>query len=722
MKRSKPVASAKALVSAFSVQKRARTLSEEADTDTRKGCDKFQQASDGKTNTREGSINNKYYLDQMTADVKEEDDQVFQIDYVSASDSDEDRNREPDIEVLEDLSSRPSRSRENSRNDSRTEDHIKVSVFTPMDANHVTLEHGELFALGYNESLVIQGVYCLQVLKGQIQLNGAVLNANSSEQSIFSFATHAIPRIENAQTGENKVSVSADEEEELFEELDKLVPDDIDIDPLLNHPTLFIVKSKHTGISEIEKVMKNVKILSQLDTKKSYSVIYEALHPPAVLNIPQAWRSQIDLASNNSDRKQYIVCGPKSSGKSTFCRLLSNGIISKTNHVVYLDIDPGQPEFGQPGNISVRLVDRFILGPPFSHAINDEHTFSLSFGHVTPRDEPDEYLKCVFSLISHYEKNFKSQNYPLVVNTVGWTKGQGVDILDKILARFVNNDSGHSISNVFYLGPALSQLDMDTNMELAHVLKGCGIEVKELEFFDDPKRKLLHKTHFIPADLRGLQLLSYFHMTNTDSWNFDSHMFAMRPWIVPYSTSTGDDMEAGVHAVEFLKFQDSRDILDEHVVLGLQGVVVSINLVKLEDGEMRIRYCAGSEIPIIDYDAGRFNHNCLGLAVIRAIDIEGRLMQLIAPDMVVSRISKLLDEGSKILLSRGTIALPIWALWDGNADNIAGYNLKDVPYLEIGNGTAGKVISNSMTAVGSQSLRVRRNVMRRGQQGRQGKV
>src|SRR6201999_1736614 len=78
------------------------------------------------------------------------------------------------------------------------------------------------------------------------------------------------------------------------------------------------------------------------------------------------------LAAKSSAPKQItriMAIGAKASGKSTLNRVLSNYIYSHSQggNILYLDLDPGQPEFSPSGQISLVEVAAPMLGPPFTH-------------------------------------------------------------------------------------------------------------------------------------------------------------------------------------------------------------------------------------------------------------------------------------------------------------------------------------------------------------------
>lgn len=163
------------------------------------------------------------------------------------------------------------------------------------------------------------------------------------------------------------------------------------------------------------------------------------------------------------------VCGPKKVGKSTFARLLVNSLLSCHPCVTYLDTDCGQPEFTAPGLVSLSLVSSPVVGPPHLH--QRRPAAALFVGDVSPAPDPVRYLQCVRELHSWHcqhgaaaaaaaargdapaqcrgasspagqaqQQQEQQQEQaggrmlpPLVVNTHGWVKGMGFDVLGELL-------------------------------------------------------------------------------------------------------------------------------------------------------------------------------------------------------------------------------------------------------------------------------------------------
>ncbi|KAL6281206.1 hypothetical protein ACE6H2_018087 [Prunus campanulata] len=169
----------------------------------------------------------------------------------------------------------------------------------------------------------------------------------------------------------------------------------------------------------------------------------EPENPSPNIYIPPEWSEAADCIAYDSVTSPppiAIVCGAKNCGKSTFSRCLLNILLQRYKKVGYLDTDVGQPEFSPPGFLSLTVVDEVTPDLTIPHLKTPERC--LFFGDVSSKTNPTTYLNYIFALYDYYQKEYclfdKSASpakvgLPLVVNTPGWVKGVGYDILVDML-------------------------------------------------------------------------------------------------------------------------------------------------------------------------------------------------------------------------------------------------------------------------------------------------
>ncbi|XP_064155310.1 polynucleotide 5'-hydroxyl-kinase NOL9 [Anguilla rostrata] len=124
-----------------------------------------------------------------------------------------------------------------------------------------------------------------------------------------------------------------------------------------------------------------------------------------------------------------LVCGAKNTGKSSFTRHLINTLLNHTASVDYLECDLGQTEFTPPGCLSLLTVTEPLLGAPFTHQCTPEHM--VFFGETSCERDLDRYLESLKFLWRSY-----SRETPVIVNTMGWVKGFGFQLLVDLIRLF----------------------------------------------------------------------------------------------------------------------------------------------------------------------------------------------------------------------------------------------------------------------------------------------
>ncbi|KAJ8522510.1 hypothetical protein ON010_g17693 [Phytophthora cinnamomi] len=167
----------------------------------------------------------------------------------------------------------------------------------------------------------------------------------------------------------------------------------------------------------------------------------------------EPWQTTVDrlqaslLAEEHPVSQKIVVCGGKGVGKSTFCRYLVNRLLAKFGTVAFLDTDLGQSELTPSGLVALHALTTPLLGPGFSHMKNPIRSFFC--GNTNPGNDPLYYMKAVKSLLRLYEAKWGGQAaessgkaspgkrqracVPLVINTDGWIKSMGHDLLCNVI-------------------------------------------------------------------------------------------------------------------------------------------------------------------------------------------------------------------------------------------------------------------------------------------------
>ncbi|KAH0566380.1 hypothetical protein GP486_000238, partial [Trichoglossum hirsutum] len=427
-----------------------------------------------------------------------------------------------------------------------------------------------------------------------------------------------------------------------------------------------------------------------LDKQRSFTTLRSGDDIPGhwkyevkTLDLSESWK-QLICELTESIKKEALpviaAAGPKSAGKSTFCRHLYNSILTNpttsngNDGVAFLDLDPGQPEFSPPGQVSLFHLRSPLLGPPFSHAglINDNNRLVRShhIGHNTPENNPDHYVACAVDLFAQYRKLVpRHPACPLIINTAGWVKAAGLEILTDLLRQSLTT---HLVW--FTSEPSAGGEDSASLRRASE-----GISVRELP--SQPARP----TSRTPADLRAMQTLSYLHLSpglNMDADRQEGHglqwdatpLTHQVPWVVEYSGPT-----PGILGIMILE----ETLPTELLTTAINGTIVAVVVIEDDDalpttttnGDQKAKGRTGSNrkekqpsqdlaidrdpatnLPYIRTPDGApldpTKTSCAGLALIRGIDTANQALHLITP-IDPSR----LPPGKNVVLVRGRAEL-----------------------------------------------------------------
>lgn len=295
-----------------------------------------------------------------------------------------------------------------------------------------------------------------------------------------------------------------------------------------------------------------------------------------------------------------MVCGLKGTGKSTFCRILANSLLSTrakstflsngfmrrdhlgANGIAFLDLDPGQPEFSPPGEVTLMYMRKFNLGVPFTHPIigtsePNRLVRAHHVGAVAANDNPVHYQKCAMDLFRSYQTlRLQDSSCPLIINCSGWVTASGLEVLVSFIEQMCPTDIIYTTKK----GPP----------EIASVLGEAAAKVKaNFQSLVSQQAEILTRT---ASDLRIMQALSYFHLAEPEgihpSWD-RFPLSEIAPLTVRYSGPSRD-----IFAVMILGEEQDPNLYGYL----LEGSVVGV--VALEDEAAIVGVNHNSQFDIID--------------------------------------------------------------------------------------------------------------------------
>ncbi|GAA5853538.1 hypothetical protein JCM9279_001306 [Rhodotorula babjevae] len=575
-----------------------------------------------------------------------------------------------------------------------------------------------LYALQAGETLILRGACTLTPVVGSVKVLGATLAAPtpSSEEDavtlpplsastshpLFAPSSHPLPPIFGAPlAGPLQHSL--------------LLPNGATLD-LTPYVAVVLVSDLATGIEGIERVLvaggmgqgggmfaRRRGDITSAQGGATWSLVLEPEPSLAGLRPLDPWLAALAASVPPSstapgdddddeeddelvaDRFVVIVEGPKRVGKSTFAKMLLNSLLACYGAVAYLDTDLGQPEFTPSGFVSLNVLRRPVLGPSFTHVALP--LASRFLGSTSPASDPSAYLEAAQALLETYALEVEYpldgdaapsegrkivERVPLVINTQGWVKGLGADLLDKLkaLARPTHVYSFPTPDDA----PAPPILGALTTLL-------------------PPAPPSPLESKWSAADYRVLSLVSYFHALvvegATPAWDFTRPLLAQAPFAL-----TLGDLPGGVR----LATAAGESIPHTHVLHALNGALVAL-VAAAPSAESGAAPSPSSS-------------SALGLALVHSIapaagDAPPSSTTLHVHTPVPASV--LADARASLALIKGELDLPValmldWAASpDASEQGVAGVEWREVPFLSVDAAEAGG------------RKRVRRNVMRRGQ-------
>ncbi|KAM0134936.1 hypothetical protein ACHAO1_005369 [Botrytis cinerea] len=568
--------------------------------------------------------------------------------HISSSDS---REQSPEV-----ISNRPS---------------MVLSTFKPSDDNTKVLKSRILvLKLAPGERLVILGQCNLEVVEGQITILGSILRASKTKYSIYAATSYSLPVIRCPDGELNHAVLRLHQSDSGIRSLEPLSPL---FGKLWNEDTRAF-KSAHSHLA------------AKLG-KSTFQIVHKSYLQPVIS--PPEWNKTLSKSSSSTQTtKRIMLCGPKSSGKSTFAKLLVNRLLSASQNenssnsrkgpgVALLDLDPGQPEYSHPGQVSLIHIREPNFGPSITHPIPGTSSHIIrahALGAVSPSMDPSLYMSCALDLFAHY-RNLASlhSNCPLVINTPGWVLGTGLEILVDLIAKV-------RPSEIIYMSKAGP----------AEVVESLQDAAKTTPFITLPSQTTDFMTR-TSAHLRTMQSMSYFHLDPTNkkelAWS-GTPLSSIPPWEIKYS---GEN--AGILGILCYGEQPPSDLLSETINGSIVSIVViedpaaipghtSAQQEKSETSDPNTLHEFNSPLTLdlikkplilptphenlpyfnplnaITLDP-EFSHT-IGSALVRGIDTKRQRLQILTP-ISQDVFEEINQEGKKIVLVSGKLDTPGWA-------------------------------------------------------------
>jgi polynucleotide 5'-hydroxyl-kinase GRC3/NOL9 len=365
-------------------------------------------------------------------------------------------------------------------------------------------------------------------------------------------------------------------------------------------------------------------------------------------------------------------------------------------------------------------------GPSFTHLHEAPHR-SHFVGTSSPKNVPLHYFSCLEDLYRVYETEVRFSHeksksllwldededagiesnkgkakrkdlIPLIINTQGWVKGLGAELLEKIhtlmkptiVASFKDSRPQTELIQHSNKTSSKSGLKIDRS-GIDWMFKGLRTEIDsqtqaQVVFNLRPVGMTTLSSRWSPAELRVLSLVSYFHHQHfLKKWDFETSMVRWIPYKVNWEV---------LNSIRVLG-DLGGEVDKQNALIALNGTIVGLveGDLDLNDGKVE-----GS----FNYSTLAPSPNCsnyLGLGILRSIDVNARIFYIISP-LDIETISRCRN------IVKGDMILPICLMLD--RELVDGKSGVELPYLEVEN-------KRKRYIVGEGKKKVRRNLMRKSQ-------
>lgn len=343
--------------------------------------------------------------------------------------------------------------------------------------------------------------------------------------------------------------------------------------------------------------------------KLDYFELYASL--AKAVTITSDWSSPLaDLRPSTVLR--VAVCGPKNAGKSTLCKYLVNTLLSRSKSVLYLETDLGQSEVTPPGLVTLTLLKQPLFSPPYTNrplfvrnlALSHPHGTSESYcvGPVSPAQVMEEYISKLQVLVER-AKRLCSEDVPLVINNMGWTKGFGValhaDILRMAEPSHVFNLVTNSPKDLPPIMDVISTPGISSEEEITPITPPQVINIPGYS----SSEPVMQGQGFQPFELRHLSLLNYFSPIYGPQHN---------KILPPYRIS----------------WKHVAVVIPEETDNTLTAYTLNCSVVALLTGPPNVLPDSDETIKVVEDDPAM---KCLGLGIIRAVDVKSGVFFLNTP-------------------------------------------------------------------------------------------
>ncbi|GAB0092820.1 hypothetical protein DMENIID0001_078560 [Sergentomyia squamirostris] len=307
--------------------------------------------------------------------------------------------------------------------DGEEQESIKIKFYNGIDSYHVLIH--------LTESINFHGNLSIKLVAGRASVLGYCLNVGEKVTA-------------NAPTGHSSVDItpiaseSTDDMTESLNELKDLFFEsnlqEIRDNLQSSHAIILLHRTSNKRVKMVEKYSSSRVFPNMISYKRPrlFAVTEYILQCRFSLRTRFNFQPNPDWKwINMKDKSRIVTTGGKNVGKSSLLRYLINQNLKTHGKILLVDLDIGQPEFFVPQTVSATLIDCPILG--MGCFTEKEPDLSYLFGDLNVANSPQRYLECVARLIDSLHQDDKHRDIPWIVNTMGYVKGVGLELMIALL-------------------------------------------------------------------------------------------------------------------------------------------------------------------------------------------------------------------------------------------------------------------------------------------------
>ncbi|KAI3402322.2 GRC3 [Candida oxycetoniae] len=499
------------------------------------------------------------------------------------------------------------------------------SNFVPNESNLRFEDKHILITLQDYENIILKGQFRLKIVSGKVKVNNChELKPNAD--TVYHFTAlecHSLPIISNDTDSSSSET------------------------PMVS---VIEIANYETGLERIGNLHQSLKSLTfdnqnmnGIFSNYTFEPIFGQREDVQGLNIDNSWVEYFQKHMRCKEPR-FMVIGGKNTGKTTFSKSMANySVLSSKQSVVYLDLDPGQSEFSSPYCLSLHVEKSAQYCFDWTHS---RAGVSHYYGFTSPMEAPTRYLEIAEILFKEYSTKYAPKRYPLIVNTPGWIKGYGREILSQLSQIIEPTFVVHLTKNV-PVEPSSENPELIQNLQLQdlNVLPGS-----------------FYASKYHAAQIRSIYKLLYFHQDRNNCFDFSRYLLDHAPFRISYYVGENG---AGVYAASVLNFNVNPTTFNyKNMPFLLESLIWGVYATEKENltGQVICDNQYDSFPNIIsgdEADAAKLEKkDFLGLLIVHSVNSKDRYLNVYTPHFVRSLVQKYLNNGHRILLTRGEGDIP----------------------------------------------------------------